>query len=60
MINAYLVGSTLIDAGIRTSGKTILRQLGQRPLTAHVLPMLIPTIRAPAQRFAGASTFHCG
>lgn len=37
LINAYLVGSTLIDAGIKTSGGTILRQIGNRPLTAHAL-----------------------
>lgn len=36
-VNAYLVGSTLIDAGIRSSGKTILRQIGRRRLTAHAL-----------------------
>ena len=37
LINAYLVGSTLIDAGIKTSGKTILHQIGTRSLTAHAL-----------------------
>ncbi len=37
MINAYLVGSTLIDAGIKFSGRTILRQLGDHKLTAHAL-----------------------
>lgn len=37
LINAYLVGSTLIDAGIKTSGANILRQLGNRSLTAHAL-----------------------
>lgn len=37
MINTYLVGSTLIDAGIKFSGRTILRQLGNHKLTAHAL-----------------------
>lgn len=37
LVNAYLVGSTLIDAGIKSSRQTILRQIGNRPLTAHAL-----------------------
>lgn len=37
LVNTYLVGSTLIDAGIKTSGNTILRQLGDHKLTAHAL-----------------------
>ncbi len=36
-INAYLVGGVLIDAGIRWSGQTLLRELADRALTTHVL-----------------------
>ena len=37
LVNTYLIGSTLIDAGVKFSGRTILRQLGNRKLTAHAL-----------------------
>lgn len=37
MINAYLIGSVLIDAGIKSSGKTLLKAIGSRKLTAHAL-----------------------
>jgi glyoxylase-like metal-dependent hydrolase (beta-lactamase superfamily II) len=37
LVNTYLIGSTLIDAGIKYSGQTILRQLGNLNLTAHAL-----------------------
>ena len=37
LVNTYLIGSTLIDAGIKFSGRTILRQLGNHKLTAHAL-----------------------
>ncbi|MBK9210043.1 MAG: MBL fold metallo-hydrolase [Anaerolineales bacterium] len=37
LVNTYLIGSTLIDAGIKVSGRTILRQLGNHKLTAHAL-----------------------
>lgn len=36
-INAYLIGSVLIDAGIRTSATGLLKVLAPRPLSAHVL-----------------------
>jgi glyoxylase-like metal-dependent hydrolase (beta-lactamase superfamily II) len=36
-INAYLVGSVLIDAGIRASSSGLLTTLAGRPLTAHML-----------------------
>jgi len=37
LVNTYLIGSTLVDAGIKFSGPTILRQLGNLQLTAHAL-----------------------
>ena len=36
-INAYLIGSVLIDAGVRLSGKRILKAIGNREITAHAL-----------------------
>jgi len=36
-VNAYLIGSVLVDAGVRSSGAAILRALAGRPVTAHVL-----------------------
>ncbi|KAB8144069.1 MBL fold metallo-hydrolase [Chloroflexia bacterium SDU3-3] len=36
-VNAYLIGSVLVDAGVRSSGAAILRAIAGRPLTAHVL-----------------------
>lgn len=36
-INAYLIGSVLVDAGIRASSRSLLATLAGRPLTAHVL-----------------------
>ena len=36
-INAYLVDSVLVDAGIRASHRGLLAALADRPLTAHVL-----------------------
>jgi glyoxylase-like metal-dependent hydrolase (beta-lactamase superfamily II) len=36
-INAYLVGSVLVDAGSRPSLPGLLTALADRPLTAHVL-----------------------
>lgn len=36
-INAYLIGSILVDAGIRASAPGLLRALAGLPLTAHVL-----------------------
>jgi glyoxylase-like metal-dependent hydrolase (beta-lactamase superfamily II) len=36
-INAYLVGSALVDAGIRASSRGLLATLAGRPLTDHVL-----------------------
>jgi glyoxylase-like metal-dependent hydrolase (beta-lactamase superfamily II) len=37
LVNVYLIGSTLIDAGIKASAKTILRQIGERSSTTHAL-----------------------
>lgn len=37
IINAYLIGSVLIDAGIKSSGKILLKAIGHRKLTAHAL-----------------------
>lgn len=36
-VNAYLVGTVLIDAGVRSSRKKILKALQGRELTAHAL-----------------------
>jgi glyoxylase-like metal-dependent hydrolase (beta-lactamase superfamily II) len=36
-INAYLIGDVLIDAGIATSGKGIVKALAGRPLAAHTI-----------------------
>lgn len=36
-VNAYLIGSTLIDAGIRSSGKRILKELKSHEVTTHAL-----------------------
>ncbi len=37
LVNTYLIGSTLIDAGVKFSGQTILRQLGNHKFTTHAL-----------------------
>lgn len=37
VINVYLVGETLIDAGTRQAEKRIVRQIGGRTLTTHAL-----------------------
>lgn len=36
-VNVYLIGSVLVDAGVRSSGGQILRAVAGRPLSAHVL-----------------------
>jgi glyoxylase-like metal-dependent hydrolase (beta-lactamase superfamily II) len=36
-VNVYLIGSVLVDAGVRSSGAQILRAVAARPLSAHVL-----------------------
>jgi glyoxylase-like metal-dependent hydrolase (beta-lactamase superfamily II) len=36
-INAYLIGTVLVDAGIRASAPALLRALAGLPLSAHVL-----------------------
>jgi glyoxylase-like metal-dependent hydrolase (beta-lactamase superfamily II) len=36
-INAYLIGSVLIDAGVRSSLRALLNALGTQPLSAHAL-----------------------
>ncbi len=51
-VNAYLIGDVLIDAGIRSSGKRILRELDGRKLSAHA----ITHAHADHQ---GASAFLC-
>jgi glyoxylase-like metal-dependent hydrolase (beta-lactamase superfamily II) len=51
-VNAYLIGDVLIDAGIRSSGKRILRELNGRKLSAHA----ITHAHADHQ---GASAFLC-
>lgn len=51
-INVYLLGSTLVDAGIRSSGKRILKEIGDRNVSTHVLT------HAHADH-QGASAFIC-
>ncbi len=51
-VNAYLISDILIDAGIRSSGKRILRELGGRKLSAHAIT------HAYADH-QGASAFIC-
>ena len=51
-VNAYLVGSVLVDAGVRSSDAVLRRVLDGRPLTAHVLT------HAHADH-QGASAFVC-
>lgn len=51
-INAYLIGSTLIDAGICSSGKRILKEIQDHNITTHVLT------HAHADH-QGASAFIC-
>lgn len=36
-VNVYLIGPVLVDAGVRGSGRQILRAVAGRPLSAHVL-----------------------
>jgi len=36
-VNAYLIGSIIVDAGVRSSATVLKKALGQRPLTAHIL-----------------------
>lgn len=52
MVNAYLIGDVLIDAGIRSSGKRILKELNGKKLSAHA----ITHAHADHQ---GASAFIC-
>lgn len=52
MINAYLIGSVLIDAGVQSSGGTLLKAIGSRKLTAHALTHAHPDHQ-------GASAFLC-
>jgi glyoxylase-like metal-dependent hydrolase (beta-lactamase superfamily II) len=51
-INTYLLGSVLVDAGIRSSGNKILKALNGRKLTAHALTHAHPDHQ-------GASAFLC-
>ena len=52
LINTYLIGSVLIDAGIKLSGKTLRNALGSRQLTAHALTHAHPDHQ-------GASAYLC-
>ena len=36
-VNAYLIGSIIVDAGMRSSAALLKKALGKRPLTAHIL-----------------------
>jgi len=51
-INAYVIGSVLVDAGIRSSGVKILNGIGNKEIKAHVLT------HAHADH-QGASAFVC-
>jgi glyoxylase-like metal-dependent hydrolase (beta-lactamase superfamily II) len=51
-VNAYLIGSVLVDAGIRTSASLLQKAVGKHSLTAHVLT------HAHADH-QGASAFIC-
>ncbi len=51
-VNAYLIGNILVDAGIRSSGKKILKEIGQKEVKTHVLT------HAHADH-QGASAFIC-
>lgn len=52
-INAYLLGSVIVDAGIRSSAADLKKAIGSRTLTAHVLT------HAHADH-QGSSAFLCG
>ena len=41
-INVYLMGDVLVDAGIRSDSKRILRQLQGHSVTAHALTHVHP------------------
>lgn len=51
-VNAYLIGSVLVDAGVRISGNKILKEIGGRKLTVHALTHAHPDHQ-------GASAFLC-
>jgi glyoxylase-like metal-dependent hydrolase (beta-lactamase superfamily II) len=51
-VNAYLIGSVVVDAGVRSSAAALRRAITGRPLTAHVLT------HAHADH-QGASAFLC-
>lgn len=36
-VNAYLIGSIIVDAGVRSSAADLKKALGKRSLTAHIL-----------------------
>lgn len=52
MLNAYLIGDVLVDAGIRSSGKRILKEIDGKTVKAHALT------HAHADH-QGASAFLC-
>lgn len=51
-VNAYLIGSILVDAGVRSSASQLRKAIGGRQLTAHILT------HAHADH-QGASAFIC-
>ena len=60
VINVYLAGDVLIDAGTRQAEGRILRQLQGHTVTAHALTSPTPTTRARATPCASASASRCG
>ncbi len=49
-INCYLVGDVLVDAGLRTSARKLLRVLRDVPLSAHVLTHAHPDHQGASHR----------
>lgn len=49
-INCYLVGDVLVDAGLRTSARKLLRALRDVPLSAHVLTHAHPDHQGASHR----------
>ncbi len=53
-VNAYLVEDVLVDAGIRSSGARLLRELAGRTVAAHVLTHAHPDHQGASAQICGA------
>src|SRR5436190_888194 len=53
-INVYLMGGVLVDAGTRMAGPRILRQLRDRPVTAHALTHAHPDHQGASREVCSA------